>query len=111
MADSRKHLFKNNASGTLAAEITDSQTQIALQPGDGDNFPSPGVNEIFKLTVINTQNGDREIMHVTARDGDTLTVERGQEDSDPLGFNADSLVQLRMTAGTLEYLQALLVDG
>jgi hypothetical protein len=106
--DSRKHLFANNASTTLAANIGVSQTQITVSAGGGAAFPSPGINEIFKITVVDYAQGIREIMHCTARTGDVLTVERGREDTTAQAFPAGASVQLRMTSGTLHYLQYLL---
>lgn len=106
--DQRQHLFANNASSRLLNGINNSQTSIQLLPGEGERFPSPGINQIFKLTVIDYVSGNREIMHVTARDGDVLTVERGQEDTIGHAFGPNTLVQLRVTAETLHYLQWLL---
>lgn len=108
MADTRQHLFANNATSTLAAAIDDSQTEIELATGEGDRFPELISAQIFVLTVVNLTTGDREIMNVTARDGDTLTVERGCEDTSAAEFPLGALVQLRVTADTLHYLQELL---
>lgn len=108
--DERQHLFANNASSTLLANINDVQTTIQLPAGEGERFPTPGLNQIFKLTVVDYTTGTREIMHCTARDGDELTVERGQEDTDAHTFDAGVLVQLRVTAETLHYLQWLLEE-
>lgn len=108
--DERQHLFANNASSRLLNDISNSQTTIELLPGEGDRFPTPDINQIFKLTIINYVTGDREILHCTARDGDVLTVERGCEDTDGHEFDANTLVQLRVTADTLHYLQWLLEE-
>jgi hypothetical protein len=105
--DSRTHLFTNNADGRLASNINDSQTSIALESGQGARFPSPASGEIFKLTVYKISTGEREIMHVTARSGDTLTVERGAEGTTALTFDAASPCLNSITAGTLEWLQSL----
>lgn len=108
--DQRQHLFANNASSTLLNNIDDSQTTIQLPPGEGARFPLPDLNQIFKLTIVDYTTGTREIMHCTSRSGDVLTVERGQEDTDPETFDAGILVQLRITADTLHYLQWLLEE-
>lgn len=110
MFDQRQHLFANNASSELLNDIDPVQTTIELSASEGDRFPSPGLNQIFKITIINYVTGDREIMHVTARSGDTLTVERGREDTTGHAFAAGTLVQLRVTAETLHYLQWLLEE-
>jgi len=108
--DQRQHLFANNASSRLLNDISPLQTSIQLLPGEGDRFPSPGLNQIFKITVMDYVTGDREIMHCTARSGDVLTVERGREDTVAHAFVANTLVQLRITAETLHYLQWLLEE-
>lgn len=108
--DQRQHMFTNNASGRLLNEINPLQTTITLGAGEGDRFPSPGLNQIFKVTVMDYTTGDREIMHCTARSGDVLTVERGREDTVAHAFVAQTLVQLRITAETLHYLQWLLEE-
>src|SRR5690606_32111243 len=43
-----------------------------------------------------------EIMRCTARNGDTLTVVRAQEGTSAITFSAGDVVELRLTAGTLE---------
>jgi hypothetical protein len=101
-------MFTNNASSSLAAAINDSQTTITLETGEGDRFPELVGAQIFVLTVVNLTTGDREIMNVTARVNDTLTVERGCEDTDPVEFAAGALAQLRVSADTLHYFQELL---
>lgn len=108
MFDQRQHLFANNASSTLAVAINDSETELSLPAGEGERFPEPQVGQIFKITLVDFQTGTREIVHCTARDDDVLTVERAQEDTDAAEFPAGALLQLRVTAETLHYLQWLL---
>lgn len=106
--DQRQHLFANNASSALAVAISDSSLELELAVGEGDRFPDPSPGQIFKITVVDFQAGIREIMHCTARNNDILTVERGQEDTVAGEFPVGALVQLRVTAETLHYLQWLL---
>lgn len=106
--DQRQHLFANNASSRLAVAISDSSLELELVAGEGERFPEPEVGQIFKLTVVDFQNGILEIMHCTGRNGDVLTVERGQEETVASEFPVQALVQLRVTAETLHYLQWLL---
>jgi hypothetical protein len=60
--------FANNASSTLNGAINNSVTSITVT--DGSSFPSVGN---FRLVC------ESEIMICTARSGNTLTVQRGQE--------------------------------
>lgn len=106
--DTRIHLFANNAAGTLRIPVNNTQVTLLLQVDEGAAFPSPASGEIFKLTVYNPVTGAREVMHCTSRDGDSLTVERGQEDTTAQAFTAGCRAELKLTAETLHYLQALL---
>jgi hypothetical protein len=87
----------NNASGTLATAINASDTGIVLTTNDGAEFPTLGVGEYFYGTLEST-NGTLEIVKVTARSGDSLTVERAQEGTSSAGFAAGALFEVRVTA-------------
>lgn len=104
-----KRLFTNNAVSLLQAGISASATTLNVIPGHGAMFPSPGANEIFVVTLENQSASLREIVHVTARNNDTFTIVRGQEGTTPLNWPAssgnDTLVDHRVTAGTLYYLK------
>jgi len=89
-------LFANNATGRLASSVSLAQTTISLQGGQGARFPSPSGGDWFPVTAIKP-NGDLEIMRCTARTGDVLTVQRGQEQTSPMEFLPGERVELRMT--------------
>lgn len=93
-------LLANNATSRLAGSIDSNVDQVAVQSGDGSKFPNPGENQWFPLTIINS-TGALEIMRVTARNGDLLTVQRGQEGTQPREFVAGDRIELRATAGAL----------
>lgn len=106
MADAREFLFANNASCGLSADVGVSDTAIALETGKGSLFPSPASGQIFKITLQNIITGAMEIMNVTARAGDVLTVERAREGTVAQAFSAaTTFVQQRITRETLEKLQ------
>ena len=66
--------------------------------------PSDGVS-FFKLTLIDAATGQlTEIMHVTARTGDTMTIKRGQEGTTARAWSANDIAANMMTAGTLSYI-------
>jgi len=92
-------VLKNNASDFLAAAIDSSQTSITLQ--SAASFPSLGANEYFYGTIEDTA-GQVEIVKVTARVGNTLTVVRAQEDTTAASFAQGSRFELRVTAGSIE---------
>lgn len=74
-------LYANNAYSILANSITAIQTTINIAPGTGARFPSPTGNRFFRLTITAaaTPNSSIEIVYVTSRSTDALTVIRGQE--------------------------------
>ena len=100
-----RQLFTNNAVSLLAVGINSTQTTLTVLPGHGALYPSPGANQFFAVTLENQAATVREIVHVTARSGDTLTIVRGQEGTTALSWSAtannDTLVDHRVTADTL----------
>lgn len=90
-------LYKNNASATISTGINASVTTIALSAGHGARFPSPNVGEYFYATLIDASN-NLEIVKVTARVTDTLTVIRGQDGTTAKSFLALDKLELRPTA-------------
>lgn len=107
MADPRTHIYANNATGRLGEDLTVGETSIQLASGDGARFPNPSPGQIFVLTVQHLVEGTIEIMFCTARSGDVLTVERGQEGTDAVEWfqSNNVIVQHRITADTLEHLE------
>lgn len=93
-------LITNLATALLASSITDIETVVPLAAGKGALFPSPTVSDWFPLVVVD--GSDVEIMHCTARSGDTLTVTRGAEGTAAKAFSAGARADLRLTAAALE---------
>jgi len=89
--------LKNNASGTLATAISASDTGIVLATGNGASFPALGAGDYFYATLEST-GGTFEVIKVTARSGDSMTVVRAQEGSTANSFAAGSRLELRVTA-------------
>ncbi|HDL7013737.1 TPA: hypothetical protein PXM26_002071 [Yersinia enterocolitica] len=97
-------LSANNASTVLSAGISASATTLAVNTGTGGIFPSPvSGTSFFKLTLIDAATGTlTEIVHVTARTGDTMTIVRGQEGTVSRLWSANDIAANMMTAGTLD---------
>lgn len=93
-------LFSNNATATLASSITNTATSITLTTGNGALFPSISGSNYFYVTLTNSSN-TIEIVKVTARTGDVLTVVRGQEGTTATAYAASDKVELRITAAGL----------
>lgn len=93
--------FSNNASATLASSITNSATSITLTTGQGALFPSLTAGDIFYATLIDASN-NLEIVKVTARSTDTLTVVRAQNNTLARAFTAGDKVELRPVAAIFD---------
>lgn len=96
--------FSNNAVSRLAGNITNVATSISLTPGDGAKFPALAAGEYFFATLVKS-DGSLEIVKVTARASDTLTIQRAAEPvagaAVAYAFTAGDKVELRMTSGAL----------
>ncbi len=95
--------FKNNANGTLASAIAAGDTTVNLTAGHGNRFPTVNAseNEYFFATLIDT-SGNLEVVKVTARVTDSLTVVRGQDGTSAIAFAASDIIELRPTSGALD---------
>lgn len=97
-------LFANNASTTLNAGINGSVTTIAVSSGHGSLFPAPAGSNYFLATI--QENATVEIVKVTARSGDSMTVVRGQEGTAGAAFSPAAVFEMRITSGALALLQS-----
>lgn len=89
--------LKNNAVGYLATAINASDTGAVLQTGGGASFPTLGAVDYFYATLEST-GGTTEVVKVTARSGDSITIVRAQEGTTANSFAAGSRFELRVTA-------------
>ena len=95
--------FSNMASSLLLDNISDTATTLSIIPDTGALFPIlVQVADYFKICVTNPGDGTYEIMKVTKTQGDQFTVERGQEDTLAIAFPQNSIVENRLTAGSIE---------
>jgi microcystin-dependent protein len=103
-----KQLYTNNAKSTLAVGILSGTTTLVVATGEGSKFPLPVNSGDYFLVTLEIAES-REIVKCTARSGDTLTVARAQEGTTAAVWPEGTLVQERVTKGTLESF-ARLVD-
>ena len=92
-------LLKNNVSSTLATAITASDTAIVV--ADGSQFPAPTGGDYFFATLVSPA-GVVEVVKVTARVSNSLTVVRAQDDSSASSFQVGSLVEMRVSAASVQ---------
>ena len=97
-------LLSNNARSTLAGALTDISTTLSVQTGDAAKFPSPTGDDWFPVTVVKA-DGTYEIMRCTGRAAAVLTVERAQEGTTAVAFDAGDRIDLRLTAGAIAQIQ------
>jgi hypothetical protein len=102
--------WSNNASGELASSISSSATTIVLASGQGVEFPTPGGGNYFYATLTDSSN-NLEIIKVTARTTDTLTVLRGQDNTTARSYAAGDLLELRPTAAAFTEMQTYTPSG
>ena len=95
-------LFANNAKTTLAAPISSAALTATLALGTGAMVPSPGAGQGFYLTFTDVLTGGvHEIVVVTARSGDTVTMVRGQDGTTAHSWLANDVAAMDPTAGTM----------
>lgn len=95
--------FTNNATTTLASSITASATSIPLAVGTGALFPAvtTASGNYFYATLVDSSN-NIEIVKVTDRATDTVTVVRGQDGTTAKAYIGGDKFELRPTAAGLE---------
>lgn len=100
-------LFANNASTVLAAPISSGATSCTVTTGTGALFPNPSGGQYFCMTFVDAATGlVTEIVHVTARSGDTLTIQRAQEGTTAHSWLAGDIAANFWTAGSVTALEA-----
>lgn len=109
--------IKNFAIATLSTGYNAAATSIALSSGDGAKFPDPATDGAFNVTWWNStdysspdQDPNVEIVRVTAKSGDTLTVTRAQENTTASvknGAGATYLIGLTLTEKTMSDVEQL----
>lgn len=87
-------LYANNYTSTLAAAITNSATTVVVT--NSTSLPTITGSDYYYLTIV--AGGVYEIIKVTARTNETLTVVRAQESTTGRAWNAGTIISLRPTA-------------
>jgi hypothetical protein len=97
-------LFANNATSLLTTTVGSSSTTINITPGTGSLFPDPTGTQGFYATIYNAGATNYEIVLVTARSSDTLTVVRGQDNTSPQTWVSGDSIGMYPNAGTMQNL-------
>lgn len=103
-------LYSNNAETLLATSINAAATSIVGTSCSA--FPNPGSGEIFYATLTDGIQAP-EIVKVTARSTNTLTVVRAQEGTTAVAWTATATtISVRITAASLsQFAQGALNSG
>jgi len=121
-------LFKNNARTRLAVNLGLSSTSFSVTAGEGSLFPTLPLGDDHMLITLENSTGQKEIVKVVERAADTFVIGdfasgistesilgRGQEGTIASAFEAQDLVELRLTAGFIDALKegsiVYVIDG
>lgn len=78
-----KQLFANNATSALSGILPQAGTTLVCEAGQGSRFPTPSGGNFFLLTIYTKDayavEQEVEVVKVTARAGDVMTIERDVE--------------------------------
>jgi len=88
--------LKNNASTTVPLSVSSTDTSLTVATGAGASFPVLGAGDYFYATLQDV-NDHFEIVKVTARADDAMTITRAQEGTLAIPFPANSRFELRVT--------------
>ncbi len=95
-------LFTNNASATLASPLASGGLSLTLSSGQGALFPTITGSDFFVVTLQSSTA--REIVKVTARSSDTMTIVRAQEGTSASSFAAGDTVKELVAAGAMTFI-------
>jgi hypothetical protein len=93
-------VFINNYATTTTSALASSDTSV----GVANILPGLTGDSYYLLTFFYVDNGietNKEIVKVTAVNGNTLTIVRGQENTNSYAWPVGSRVELRVTAAPL----------
>ena len=90
----------NSAKASLAGGISANQGALSLLGGEGGKFPALNADEYFYITVTSQALAtNTEIMRVTARNADTLTIKQADGSARNLNNTFQLvIVEIRTTA-------------
>jgi hypothetical protein len=90
----------NNATTTTAAAVSSTALSLTVATGTGLIFPVLSTGDYFYATLSDTNN-NFEVVKVTARTDDVMTIVRAQEGTLALPFPTNSRFELRVTAASV----------
>lgn len=98
-----KLVATNNAASTLLTALGPIDTTLIVAAGHGAKFPATTGGNYFYVTLTDAV-GQFEVVKVTNRLGDTLTVTRAQDNTVGATWDAGDAVELRVVAAAINEL-------
>ena len=102
-----QEVFKNNSITTLGSNLNTTDTTVTVATGTGSSFPAIGAGQFFTATLFAAGSSTEipnEIVYVTARSGDTMTIVRAQEGTTAQDWTVGDTFAGLVTAGFLNSL-------
>jgi len=100
--------LKNLAKSRLSVGISAIDTTVSVTATEGSKFATLGVGDYFYAALQNSV-GVIELVKVTARTGDAMTIVRAQGGTTALTWSAGDIFEQRLTAETFyDYVQSQL---
>ena len=100
-------IIYNNVYGTLAAPILAAAVTLSLTGGQGARFPLTAGQWTY-ATLVKAATGELEVIKITQRVADVLTIERGKDGTVALDCAALDRVECRPCAAAMN---DILADG
>lgn len=94
------NVFSNFAKATLQQAVGGSDTSITVETTTGGVFAAPEGDD-YQVVVL-TDGEVYEVVHLTSRVGDVLSISREQEDTPARPWAAGTQVLAWNTKGTME---------
>ena len=92
--------LSNNAATLVPLSVSSTATTLTVTAGTGALFPILGAGDYFYATLVDVNN-NFEIVKVTARTDDVMTLVRAQESTLAIPFPANSRFDHRITAASI----------
>jgi hypothetical protein len=96
--------FANNASTRIAKDLQIGDKTITVASGETAYFPELSHGDSYFLLTLVDESGNFEIVKCTAKSDTTFTVERAQEGTTAKFFKQGTIVENRLTAGSITQL-------
>ena len=101
-------VFSNNAVTTLASSVSTSATSIIV--ADGSVFPDVSSASDHTYITFEDINSNREIVKLTNRSGNTLTVVRGQDGTTAQSFSSGDKVAVHLIRSGNRFIRSITLN-